>query len=209
MLRFRFYIILILFSSISQVEVTCQQLKQKPKFDTESKVESDYFNEYYIEKNEDLFTIYAVKEVNVRYDKLIQLMNDFEKLPDFMPGYREIDIKAGNQIFAGIDFRPDFSPFLSQFTNEVTIYEDSVFYIQTWQQLNEDDAHVIVHNSNAPKLNNGYWQLLLLGNGKVKIEYYMFIKPPVDIPFWLYKWIVKNVYEEVFEAVINTCECSN
>ena len=171
-----------------------------------SNVKNKYFDKYCIIKLGDTYHIYAIKEVTIIYEYLVDLMNDFERLDDFMPGYKEIELTGQNsdQIITGIDFKPKFSPVSSLFTNEVEVYSDSSLYIQCWKQLAQEDPRTTHHNKNAPIQNEGFWKFKALENEMVGMEYYLKIQPHTKIPAWLYRLVAKNSYKNVFKAVIQT-----
>jgi len=181
----------------------------KPTFKEDSRIDDAYFKEYYIEKQEDAFVIYAVKECQLDFKLLVDLFNDFEKLQDFMPGYRSVEVMMSipdSIVYTGINFRPGFSPKMAQFTNRVEISSDTTCYVQYWKQLNEESPEVLVHNKNAPIQNRGYWKVSLLPNNTIQLEYYLVIQPVETIPGWLYKFIAKSAYKKVFKAVISEIE---
>ena len=54
----------------------------------------------------------------------------------------------------------------------------------------------------APLVNKGFWWLMKKDNEEIEISYFSMIQPPLPIPAWLYKQIVKDSYEEVFRKLI-------
>lgn len=108
----------------------------------------------------------------------------------------------GGNLLTGIEFRPWFSPFVSRFTTEVQKIYEYREYRQCWLQLAPDDPGVLESFENAPSVNRGFWWLIDRGDGFVDMHYFSVIRPPLSLPDWLYKLIVKNSYQDVFEAMI-------
>lgn len=99
--------------------------------------------------------------------------------------------------------------FESVFTNEVEIQSDVSVYKQCWQQLPEDDERVLEEFEGAPKVNRGYWLVENLGNHRAKLTYHSIIRPPLPLPLWLYKFVVKNSYVATFKKIIKRTESNH
>lgn len=182
----------------------CKDNQTLLELDEKDRVSSDYFDSYYISSKKRAYYIYASKRVPLKLPTLTRVMEDYTAYPEFMPGYRAITMERNTDgnLLTGIEFRAKFSPFTSRFTTEVESSREALEYKQCWLQLKSDDARVIEAFENAPRVNRGFWQLIDRGDGHIEMNYFSVIRPPVPIPGWLYKIIVKGSYLEVFDAII-------
>lgn len=181
----------------------CQKNKEGMDFSQKNMIKNKFFDQFFIEKRLDCYLIHASIISNANYFNLTEVLVDFEKYSEFMPGYKSIKIKkiTPARLLACIHFRASFSPFLSVFTNEIEIDSDSSLYKQCWKQLKPNDTLIIKPFKNAPIHNSGSWEIIRLENGKTKTSYFSVIQPPVPIPSWLYRYIVKKSYVNVFKAL--------
>lgn len=186
----------------------CSHVESLKNFAEADKVESSYFDEYFIKEEEGVFYIRSKKRAQLAFPSLEQVMNALERYPEFMPGYKAIKVKRkpNGIILTAIRFRAPFSPFESRFTNQVEIKNHVGLYEQCWQQLEEDDPRVVESYKSAPLVNKGYWRLEKRQNNEVDISYMSVIRPPVPIPAWLYTFVVKSTYSEIFEKIVNRAE---
>lgn len=170
----------------------------------EDRVSSDYFDAYFISMHRGVYHIQAKKQVALDFTTLKEVMEAHEDHPEFMPGYRRVKVvrNSDGELLTGLKFRTSFSPFTSHFTTVVETTDSNQEYQQCWRQLEEDDPRVIEEYSMAPKTNQGLWSLRKLEDGIVEVNYFSMIKPPVPIPSFLYKRIVKDSYRDVFKQII-------
>ena len=168
------------------------------------RVDSDFFDAYHVTRKKGVYKIYAKKRVDLKISSIIAVMNNLEAFDKFMPGYKDILVRKNpnGEILTTIEFSPSFSPVDSLFTNEVEIEELATWYQQCWRQLDSKDKRVTEKFDNAPETNSGFWNITKTGDGYVEITYFSAIQPPVRIPGFLYKWILKNSYQDAFQALI-------
>ena len=182
----------------------CSEVEALKDFSESDQVKSDYFDEFFIKKQERVFRIHLIKRMQLDFSTIKHVLSGLEDFPQFMPGYKAIKVKRNSdgEILTGIRFRPSFSPFMSRFTNQVEISDGTKVYKQCWQQLEENDKRVIEQHKSAPVVNKGYWRLEKKENEEIEISYFSVIQPPFPIPAWLYRRIVKGSYEEVYQKLV-------
>jgi len=188
----------------------CDDNEALLKLSDDNRVRHDYFDDYYISRHKGVYRIFSRKRLKLDFSTLVRVMDRHEDYPAFMPGYRQIKVhrNPNGQVLTAIRFRSTFSPFTSRFTNRVEMEHNEVEYQQCWHQLDENDELVIEEFAKAPKINQGFWRVVGLDNDLVEITYFSMIKPPVSIPGFLYKRIVKGSYQEVFERLIERTRSS-
>ena len=182
----------------------CEDNQALLDYADDDRVASDYFDAYFIARHGKVYHIHARKRVELDFATLLRVMETHEEHPDFMPGYRWIEVvrNPDGETLTALRFRSTFSPFTSRFTTLVETSAIDREYQQCWRQLEPDDPRVIEEFSNAPRVNQGIWRFVILDDGTVEMNYFSLIRPPVSIPSWLYKNIVKGTYQEVFEKII-------
>ncbi len=170
----------------------------------DDRVASDYFDDYFIARHGDIYHIHARKRIELDFLTLYQVMDMQQHHAEFMPGYKHVEVVAnpGDESLTAIRFRASFSPFTSRFTTRVESRVGERDYRQCWRQLDAADSRVIEAHKMAPKINQGYWRIVVLEDGRVDMQYYSMIDPPVAIPEFLYKRIARGSYREVFEHII-------
>ena len=87
-------IIIILFFPLFIYPSVCDSININYNFSNSSAIESDYFDEYYIEKRENTYFIYATHISDVKFSELVEIIGNFQEYPDFMPGYDSIKVLA-------------------------------------------------------------------------------------------------------------------
>ena len=182
----------------------CDDNLAQMSISSDDRVTSDYFDDYFISQHGSVYHIFSNKQVQLNFTTLVQVMEAPEHYPEFMPGYRGIKI-VGNpdgELLTAISFRTGFTPFTSHFTTLVETTSSDSEYQQCWRQLDENDTRVIEEFSMAPKTNQGFWRFKKTASGEIEMSYFSMIKPPVPIPGFLYKRIVKSSYKDVFEQII-------
>lgn len=182
----------------------CSEVEALKDFSESDQLRSGYFDEYFIKKQQRVFHIHFRKRIQLDFSAIKHVLNGLEDYPEFMPGYKAIKVKRNSdgEILTGIRFRPSFSFFVSRFTNQVEISDGTEVYKQCWQQLEENDKRVIEEHKSAPVVNKGYWRLEKKEDDEIEISYFSVIQPPLPIPAWLYRRIVKGSYEEVCRKVV-------
>ena len=202
-----FGIVVALLPLIAKAEI-CAEIEALKNFSANDRIKSDYFDEYSVSRKAGVYHVYSRKQKRLEFSNLVAVMARFEDYPRFMPGYKGIQVKQGTkgEVLTAIRFRPAFSPFTSQFTNRVEIVDIDNEYKQCWSQLDEKDEQVIEDFKSAPLTNKGIWRFIKKKPGVVEIHYFSVIEPPLSIPGWLYRKIIKNSYEEVFKAIISTAQ---
>lgn len=182
----------------------CDENRELISFGQDDRVESEFFDAYYIARHGDIYHIHARKQVELDFVILYQVMDMQQDHAEFMPGYERVEVIAhpDDVSLTAIRFRPSFSPFTSRFTTHVESRIGERDYRQCWRQLDAADSRVIESHKRAPNINQGYWRFVELDGGRVDMQYYSMIDPPVPIPEFLYKRIARGSYQEVFEQII-------
>ena len=183
----------------------CVENQALMHFLEQDRVASDFFDSYYITRKNGVYHIYCNKRIRLQFSTLTWVMEGHEEYPKFMPGYKAIKVERNSEgkLFTAIKFRASFSPFTSRFTTQVETSNKEFEYRQCWLQLDRNDSRVIEEFKSAPRVNQGFWLLVKLDDGIIEMNYFSAIQPPVSIPGWLYKKIIKGSYEDVFEAIIS------
>lgn len=200
--------IAILLKPVNTLADICQEVADQFYFAEKSSVETSYFEKYLLGKKKDVYYIHAIKTTKTEFNKLVQLFQDLDSYPEFMLGYKDIKVRHLSETdkLTSIKFDPPLSPFTSQFTNEVQAIIEQDSYQQCWRQLAENDKRLEEKNNNAPILNKGYWRLNNLGKEGTRISYHIAIEPPISMPLFLYRMIVKDSYEEIFDRIIKRAD---
>ncbi len=182
----------------------CQSLGSRPQFGSDSVIENDYFDRYNIENIHGSYYIGATRTETLDLAVLIAVFDDFANWSDISPAYKSIEVRplTTTLLLTGIRFRPSFSPFTSKFTNRIEVSNEEHIYRQCWRQLDEADEDVIEPYQNEPLENRGSWQVQRIDSQRVRIDYYSVIKPPIPLPAWLYRFVVRNSYVDTFERII-------
>lgn len=190
--------------STAAVSGVCQRVEAEDSFAATDRVNSGYFDDYYIRSRRGIYFIRAVKHLSLTFSRAVKVLSKFEQYPQFMPGYKGIRVRraADGVIYTAIRFRPDFSFFESRFTNRVEIAQFSAGYRQCWWQLQAKDPAAMEEFRAAPKVNHGYWRVTHTANGEVELRYFSAIDPPIPLPGFLYRHVVTNSYQEVFEHLV-------
>jgi len=202
---------LILLSPNNALAEICLDIIDQFYFAEKSSIESSYFDKYLIGKKNSIYYIHAVKTTETDFNNLVEVFKDMDQYPKFMLGYKGIKVRHTSDAIklTRILFDPPKSPFISQFTNEVEIVSEHSYYLQCWNQLDENDSRVEDKNKNAPVVNKGYWRLHNLNNEGTRISYHIVIEPPISLPLFLYRMLVKNTYVNTFDRILKRAEYLN
>lgn len=192
-----------LLSPINAFADICKRVIGAFYFAEESPVKNPFFDKYLIGKKHGVYYVYASKTTEINFSHLVSVLQEFNRYPDFMLGYKSVKTRqmTDTTLLTSILFSPPLSPFTSQFTNEVEILSGLNHYQQCWRQLPEDDSRIEEKHRNAPIVNSGYWALEKLRNNGTRISYHSAIKPPIPLPLFAYKFFVRNSYVETFERI--------
>jgi hypothetical protein len=182
----------------------CEKVEVDDSFAASDHLKSAYFDDYYIRSEGGVYYIRATKRLTVTMSRATKVLSALESYAQFMPGYKGIRMKRSpdGAIYTAIRFRPDFSFFESRFTNEVEIARLPASYRQCWWQLLQKDPRVMEEYRSPPKLNHGYWRVTPIADGAVELRYFSAIEPPIPIPGFIYRYVVTNSYQEVFEHLV-------
>ena len=196
-------VIILFFPCIAHSD-NCDSVKAGFSFSKSSLVESDYFEQYYIEKSAYTYYISALRLPDLNFFELVSVMNNFDKYPDFMPGYIWIEVQrfSSNHVLTGISFEASFFEPTSQYTTDVDINSDSTSYRQCWWQLDAEDTRIIKTYKMSPFQNKGNWEISVLNNVQIKIKYFTTIQPSMWLPDWAYRRFAKNSYTDTSKAII-------
>ena len=199
---------MILLSPAKSLAGICQGVSEKFYYAEKVAIKSSYFEKYLLGKKKGIYYIYAIKTTKTNFLKLVQVFKNMDKYPEFMPGYKEINVRkiTETKLLTSILFDPPRFPIISRFTNEVEVISDISNYQQCWRQLADGDSLLEEKNKNAPLINNGFWKLKDLGQNGTRISYHLAIKPPISLPLFLYRMLVKNTYEKTFSRILKRAD---
>lgn len=194
---------LCIFSATTSADI-CNQVGREDTFRVQDRQQHDYFDDFFIRKDSPLFYVRATKVVTCEYQKLVQLLDKFERHHHVMPSYKamKIERQKDGRIYAGIRFQPDFSYFESRFTVEFEVSQTNGIYRQCWDQLPSDHPNIIEDYWFAPGLNRGYWYISKFEEKLTEIRYFAIIRPQIRLPLFLYRYIIQNTYKELFESLL-------
>jgi hypothetical protein len=182
----------------------CSDVERMAGFTEEHLVTHDYFDKYYVNSQRGEYFVLAVKYLETGFKPLVQVLRDFKQHAEFLPGYREIKVSDidENSAVTGIRVKPDFSFWESRFSTLVELETTGSSHLQCWRQLDEEDPRVIEAFNFAPSINHGYWRVSTDKDKGMVMRYFTAIKPPIAIPGFVYRSMIKKSYREVFESII-------
>ncbi len=198
-----FLLTIIFFPAFANAGI-CTGVESSDVFTEHHRQNNDYFNIFLIRKENKIYYVRAIKLVRISFLPVVDVLNNLDEHSKFMPGYRATKVirKNDGRVYTGIKFQADFSFFESHFTNEIEVNQTDDRYQQCWLQLDANHQEVIEKYKAAPLENSGYWLATRQGDNLVEIRYFAVIRPPVKLPLFLYRYIVKKSYQQLFESLL-------
>ncbi len=200
--------VVVFINPVNSLANICKNATDNFYYPEKSVIKSSYFEKYLLGKKSGIYYIHAIKTTSIDFLKLVDVLENMEKYSEFMTGYESVNVQqtGSNKFLTRIDFISPFFNISSRFTNEVEIIKYPHSYQQCWNQLADDDSRITGKNKNSPLVNYGFWELQNRGIEGTRISYHLAIKPPISMPLFIYKMLVKRTYVRTFDRILKRAD---